>query len=832
MGKCIKRMAAMLVAAVLLLALLPLGFAVGTGQQPRTVRVAYPIQAGLSERDENGNYFGYTYEYLQEIAQYTGWRYEFVEAPGDIDESLTTLMDMLKTGEVDLMGGILFSDEMNNLYDYSGHSYGTVKTVLQVPHNVPDSIVIDAQKDQQLSVAVLGKSVQRRQELEEYAKINLLHISYVECNSQEEMLEAVNSGKADALLNTSLNALPGLRTIAEFAPKPFYFVLSKQAEPGLMQELNAAIMNIQQIDPYFAISLEEKYFTPKNEELLLNEEEIKYIHTTGAIRVAVRTDEPPFQYRLTENGMTTGLAPDLLQYIGDQTGLTFELVPVATESGMLELAKGGEVDIVAGMTYDYTLARENGVSMTHSYATSQYVMLMREDWDGNFEGKTLAVPEGALSGFDFDGNVRSYRSFEDCIRAVSKGEADFTYADGYIAQYYLNQSALGNLRMVAQTNAPREVCFGIAMPGHTQLLSIMNKALLVIPEEELRAMVYRNTVTYRKTTLWTFMQEHPAETVLFVILFFALIIALLGFNLVQRARSAKENAMELKKRLQIYQLTQEYFFEYDYATQTLLISNPNSVEYGENEALLHFEYDGAVSKDWSPADQEQFRAMLTESGEGTREMRISGTDGQLHWLRIVQQAFRDELGKPVGLIGKINIIDDEKREQELLRQRAERDGLTGVFHAATVRQLVSGYLAEAPDGQYGALLLLDVDHFKEVNDTYGHLQGDEVLQQVAALLQRSFREYDVVGRAGGDEFIVFMRKLKNTDALRQKCELLTEQARRIVMPDGVPLSISLGAALTPNGHSFNEVYMMADKALYAAKAAGRDCYRIADTENK
>lgn len=70
----------------------------------RVVRVAYPVQAGLTDFDEYGNYTGYTYEYLEEVAQYTGWEYEFVEVPGEIDESLSALLEMLQNGEVDLMG--------------------------------------------------------------------------------------------------------------------------------------------------------------------------------------------------------------------------------------------------------------------------------------------------------------------------------------------------------------------------------------------------------------------------------------------------------------------------------------------------------------------------------------------------------------------------------------------------------------------------------------------------------------------------------------------------------------------------------------------------------
>ena len=103
----------------------------------RTVRVAFPIQTGLTQLDEYGNYSGYPYEYLEEIAQYTGWNYEFVEVSGDPNESLLTLMDMLEKGEIDLMGGMLYSEELGQQYDYASYSYGSVETILQVLHDSP-----------------------------------------------------------------------------------------------------------------------------------------------------------------------------------------------------------------------------------------------------------------------------------------------------------------------------------------------------------------------------------------------------------------------------------------------------------------------------------------------------------------------------------------------------------------------------------------------------------------------------------------------------------------------------------------------------------------------
>ncbi|MBC8569231.1 transporter substrate-binding domain-containing protein [Zongyangia hominis] len=220
-------------------------------EKGRVVRVGYPIQWGLTEIDEDGNYRGYTYEYLQEIAQYTGWTYEFVQVPGDTDQSLGTLMDMLDKGEIDLMGGTLYSQALAETYNYSAFSYGTVDTVLQVLHDDPRDIVIDSQSNQKIRIAIIETSKMRRQELEEYCKLNLIEPEYILCKSGEEQLHALKSGRADALLNTSLNLFPGVRTIAKFSPKPFYFIMSKNNGQGLMQELNSAISSIEQADPYF-----------------------------------------------------------------------------------------------------------------------------------------------------------------------------------------------------------------------------------------------------------------------------------------------------------------------------------------------------------------------------------------------------------------------------------------------------------------------------------------------------------------------------------------------------------------------------------------------------
>ena len=127
------------------------------------------------------------------------------------------------------------------------------------------------------------------------------------------------------------------------------------------------------------------------------------------------------------------------------------------------------------------------------------------------------------------------------------------------------------------------------------------------------------------------------------------------------------------------------------------------------------------------------------------------------------------------------------------------------------------------------LLIMDVDNFKTVNDTYGHPYGDALLSQIGTNLRSLFRSRDIIGRIGGDEFIVLLKYLPNTDIVEDRCQLLVstfrEQLKKL-MPD-LDVSISVGCALAPaHGDSWSELFLHADKALYHAKSKGKCQYKI------
>ncbi len=784
-------------------------------QKKRVVRIAYPIQAGLTQIDEDGKMSGYTYEYLQEIAQYTGWEYEFVIGSNS-DEDLLALMDQVAEGSIDLMGGMMYSESMKERYDYSAYSYGMVETVLQVAAEDTRDIVIDSRIEQDLTVAVHENSVARKNEFLEFCEINKVNPRFVYYTDYADVRALLQNNEVDAVLKTSADRVEGLRTIARFAPKPYYFIASKKDDSGLIKELNYALQSIEQSDPYFSTRLEEKYFGNLTNRLVLSDSEKAYIDKTQSVRVGYLRDYPPLEFE--DQGQPAGIAVDYLRSISEKTGLAFEFVPADSTAQLDQMAAAGEVEMIAGMTYDYDSAQQRNLGMTRVYLNSQYVAVLNKSIDEtDLSGKVMAISENSwFAGSEDTSLTRAYASMQDCMESVYDGKTDYTIADGYAAQYYLNQPKYNNLRLIPLTAQTHEICFGVANRGNQELLTILNKVILATSDEEAQSLIYKNTVFHHTMTLTDFIRENSLTAVTLISGVGLFIIAVLAYAGHQRSKMNREISLELKKHLQVYQLVNDMFFEFDIKTQKLMIFDPAAGQKGEAAQVRELpQQDFRCAK----IKQEIARLLKMESGgKAIREITLNDPQQQPHWFRIAMQTITDESGRCVYVIGRLNNIDEQVKEKERLRLKAERDSLTHILNAETSRKQVEAELEARP--QAGALILLDIDHFKEVNDTYGHWAGDQVLGQVAQLLQEVFSG-EIVGRPGGDEFLVYIRQ-SEPENVRQRCEDLRRRIQEIRLSATDRLSISAGCAGASADSTFETLYQQADKALYQAKEKGRN----------
>jgi len=166
---------------------------------------------------------------------------------------------------------------------------------------------------------------------------------------------------------------------------------------------------------------------------------------------------------------------------------------------------------------------------------------------------------------------------------------------------------------------------------------------------------------------------------------------------------------------------------------------------------------------------------------------------------------------------------------EKLSQQAIRDPLTGLFNRGYLEETLTRELARAErDGVPASVIMLDLDHFKYVNDIYGHAAGDLVLQALGKLLRQQSRVSDIVCRYGGEEFLALLPGMPLDVAIRRSEKWRTSVEAMCVMYEGkeVRVTVSIGVAVFERGSNRDELMKSADKALYAAKDKGRNCVAV------
>ena len=211
------------------------------------------------------------------------------------------------------------------------------------------------------------------------------------------------------------------------------------------------------------------------------------------------------------------------------------------------------------------------------------------------------------------------------------------------------------------------------------------------------------------------------------------------------------------------------------------------------------------------------------------ELEYYRKDGSIMTGELQVIPHRDATGQVIELIGVTRDISERKAFEAELRNLAVTDALTGVWNRRQGTELLAADLSARRPGQALSLLMLDIDHFKAINDTFGHQAGDHVLIEIASRLRRSLRGNDMVARWGGEEFIVLLRDCALPDAQR-----LAEDIRAAIaeVPFGAlgSLTVSIGAAEIRANEDLTSWLGRADQALYRAKRAGRNEV-VADTES-
>lgn len=206
------------------------------------------------------------------------------------------------------------------------------------------------------------------------------------------------------------------------------------------------------------------------------------------------------------------------------------------------------------------------------------------------------------------------------------------------------------------------------------------------------------------------------------------------------------------------------------------------------------------------------------------ELRLKTRTGDYCWFRVIARTLCDDNDEPERLICRMDNIDDQKRRLEILNLRAQTDGATGLYTKAATEKLIKQALVQMKDG-LTAMLLIDLDNLKRINDNLGHMEGDRAILAVARTLKTRFRDTDIIGRVGGDEFMIFLTGLKGEDWVCGLAGIILDKIHSICIGpnNDYPLSVSIGISFaTGESVCFEKLYQEADEALYHVKRGGKN----------
>lgn len=222
------------------------------------------------------------------------------------------------------------------------------------------------------------------------------------------------------------------------------------------------------------------------------------------------------------------------------------------------------------------------------------------------------------------------------------------------------------------------------------------------------------------------------------------------------------------------------------------------------------------------------------SGEmiaGKSECFVSPS-GKENWVSTTKIPLKDDTGHIIGLVGLSQEINELRRAEQELRRMATHDPLTSLPNRSFLQNRIQNAIESATVTRNAfAILFIDLDNFKAVNDRFGHSVGDQILMDIARVFEFSVRSSDVVARYGGDEFVILLEGIKSIEKVREISETISDNAVQYFIGLHIVAGVSIGASLYPeHGQDGETLIKAADKAMYAAKSA-KTIFHLADSRD-
>lgn len=502
----------------------------------RVVRVGVVEAPGLSEIDKYGNHTGLIIDYLNEIAKYTNWEYEYIDVGAE--ELIGGFLD----GEYELMGGTYYSPELEQYFAYPDYSMGGGRVTLLCMKDNDELRSYDLQSLNGKVIGVYEKAGDKIERLKEYLRINgidctLKYYTSAEMEKEKNLYDYLENGDVDLLMGNDLDLDDEFRVVTSFEAQPYYIV----TQPGneeLLDGLNMAMENILVADPNFAVEkYEDNYPDLKTADIRLDSEELDYIAKKKTVSVAIVKDWHPFYCIDNTADHHKGMIPDFLSEISDYTGLKFEYVFADSYKEALELLKSGKADIMGGFLDSEEEAFADGMALTKSYVSLNSIIIKNKSADYPDSGLVGGILEGRTMPKEIQADkVRTFGTSREGMQAVNNGEIDFYYGLSAHMDQEMQNHRYVNLVPVTRVNNSTQISFAMRRPVDTKLFVILNKAIGNISTKTTNTILDKNLVSmgYTQMPLSDLIYANPFASIVIIVLFCLMILA--GIFMIMRSK--------------------------------------------------------------------------------------------------------------------------------------------------------------------------------------------------------------------------------------------------------------------------------------------------------
>ncbi len=674
----IKRYAALMLATIMVLtcAYGNVAAAKESGTQANNVvRVGYFGFEGYHNEDADGNRSGYGYEYLQQMARYTGWTYDYV----GYDKSWGDAQKMLESGEIDLLTSAQKTPEREEKFDFSEQPIGYSSVLFTIKAGNEKYTIDDFSTFNGVRVGMIeGNS--RNEQFDAFAKEKGFTYASVMYHDTEQMVLALQEEKIDAIVTSSLRVTQGEWVVSQFDFSPFY-VCVKKGNQQLLDQVNAAIDQINQNSPGLQDELDNKYYgMDSGENVAFTEAERRYIQqwkdSGKKLKIMLNPDRAPLSYY--DNGQMKGIFVETVEHIMELSQIPYEIVVVKTREEYDKYRDEHLVDICADMRFDYNMAEKAGYRITDSYYTADVSRVIRSDFDGTI--KTIA----AIRNSDMESNLRQqffntaaiqyYDTGDECVEAVKNGSAEAAYLYTYVAEKYLEKDVTNRLTTSLIPDLTTDFCIGIGDTEDTTLYSIISKSVSGLTTYWVDQVTLRYTQKDADNLSFVgLFYDYPVAFMIALLVLLCLIGIIITLFYRQNMRTKDEERAKEIQRLFAYvcrehenvmEVNLQTMMAQDYSLKDGVLQiqqHPYRTENNYNDFLRPEDYDN-VTQQFHEADLLQ----LIQNGKGYEfEAQGKAADGTYQWyIYTIYGIIPDKLHPKNFMLFKRNIDDLRRKEEE------------------------------------------------------------------------------------------------------------------------------------------------------------------------